>query len=373
MSERATDLYLVLRNILLLVAGLLALLWFLFEIREVLLLLLFAASVAIIINSPVTWLEKKGLNRLGALFLVFGLIIAVLALLAWLLVPRLAAEAVALIRNLPDYADNLRDWFLGFIAQYPGLEESLGIDTADISDAGLSFVGLILRPLGRYSFSLLGWLALIIFLTSTVLYMVAYPLPLLRTYQQLLPPARREDGVRAFVSASRMIVGWIRANVIAGALEAVAVALVLSLLNVPGALLWAVLAFFAELVPRLGLYLMAIPPTLVAFSVDPLKAVWVVLFFIALDQTIGNLVLPRVQKQTMDMHPVLMLFAILALAAAFGVVGALLATPLAAIVKAFYQAFYLDHQDPDPLLERRVQQMLHADLATDLSAGEDTA
>lgn len=372
MSERSKDLYHALRNIVLLVAAVLALLWFLFEIREMLLLFLFASSMAVVVNSPVTWLEKKGLPRLIAVFLVFGAIVAILALMAWLLVPRIAADAAALIRNLPSYADNVRDWFLGLVSQYPGLEESLGLDTGVVSDAGLSFVSLILRPLGRYSFSLLGWVALIIFLTSTVLYMVAYPLPLLRTYQQLLPPARREDGVRAFVNASEMIVGWIRANVIAGALEAVAVAIALSLLNVPGALLWAALAFFAELVPRLGLYLMALPPTLVALSLDPLRAVWVIIFYIALDQVIGNLVLPRVQKQTMDIHPVLILFAILTLAAAFGILGALLATPLAAILKAFYQAFYLDHQEPDPLLNRRVQQMLHVDLAAG-PAGDDSS
>jgi predicted PurR-regulated permease PerM len=63
----------------------------------------------------------------------------------------------------------------------------------------------------------------------------------------------------------------------------------------------------------------------------------------------------------MDVHPVLILFAILALAAAFGIVGALLAAPLAAIVKAYYEAFYVNRRADDPGLDDRVQRMLHVE------------
>jgi predicted PurR-regulated permease PerM len=370
MSERATDLYMALRRIVLLVAGLLVLLWFLFEIREVVLLFLFATSLAVVINSPVAWLNGKGVPRMAALFMVLVLILVVLALLGWILVPRLIGDLTTLTQNLPGYIDSLRDRFLSFLSQYPGLQQNLGLDAA-APDAGLPSLGTVLRPLGRYSLSLLGWVTVLLFLTSVVVYMVAYPIPLLEAYQQLWSPRQREPATQAFIHASEMIVGWIRANVIAGALEAVIVSVFLTILNVPAALVWGALAFFAELVPRLGLYLMAIPPILVALSVDPLKAVWVALFYVVLDQTMGNLVLPRVQQQTMDLHPVLLLFAILALAAAFGLVGALLATPLAAIVKAYYVAFYVEQRPQDPDLADRVQRMLHVEVPSAEPAAEE--
>lgn len=364
MSERSEAIYIALRRVLLLTAGVLILLWFLFQIREIVLLFLFAGSLAIVINSPVTWLEEKGLPRLIALFLVLGAITAVLALFGWFLVPRLIEDVIILLQNLPGYLDAVRDRFLDFLDPYPGLQQNLGLD-ATSPDAGLPSATNLLRPLGRYSLSLFGWITLGLFLVSVLIYMVAYPIPLLETYQRLLPRRWREPGTRAFIHAAEMIIGWIRANVIAGALEAVAVAVALTVLGVPAALVWGALAFFAELVPRLGLYLMSIPPIIVALSIDPLKAVWVALFFIVLDQTMGNLILPRLQLQTMDLHPVLLLFAILALAAAFGLVGALLATPLAAIVKAYYTAFYLDPQPEDPHLDERVQRMLHVEVPTD--------
>lgn len=359
MSERSEAIYAALSRVVFLAAGMLILLWFLFQIREIVLLFLFAGSLAIVLNSPVTWLAEKGVPRILALFLVLALILALLALFGWFLIPRLIEDFTALLQDLPGYLDALRDRFLNFLSQYPGLQQNLGLN-ASSPDAGLPAATNFLRPLGRYSLSLVGWLTLGIFLVSVIIYMTAYPLPLLQTYLRLLPRRWREPGTRAFVDASEMIVGWVRANLIAGALEAVAVSLALTVLNVPGALVWGALSFFAELVPRLGLYLMAVPPIVVALSVEPLKALWVAIFFILLDQTMGNLILPRLQLKTMDLHPVLLLFAILALAAAFGIVGALLAAPLAAILKAYYTAFYLDPQPDDAQLDERVQRMLHA-------------
>ena len=361
MSERTAELYLALRKTALFVAGLIVLLWFLFTIREVLLLFLFAASLAVALNSPVTWLTTKGMARIPALLLVLFALFAILALFGYFLVPRVIEDVATLLQNLPGYVDTLRDEFLAWLQQYPGLASNLGL-SSDAPDAGLPSVTVVLEPAGRYFVDLLGWVAIFILLFSVIIYMVAYPEPLLRAYQHLLPPHLRAPGLRAFVRASEMIVGWVRANIIAGLLEATAAALFLSVIGVPSALLWAALAFFAELVPRLGLYLMALPPIIVALAVDPLKALWVALFYIGLDQLMGDLVLPRLQKETMDLHPVLVLFAIFALAVAFGVAGALLAVPLAAVVKAFYVVFYVERQAEDPAMEQRTQKMLHMEL-----------
>ncbi|MDX1662997.1 MAG: AI-2E family transporter [Candidatus Promineifilaceae bacterium] len=368
MSERTTELYLALRKTVLFAAGLLILLWFLFTIREVLLLFLFAASLAVALNNPVTWLTRRGLGRFPALALVLLVLFAVLALFGYFVIPRVLEDVATLVQNLPGYIDTLRDEFLAWLQQYPGLASNLGLST-DAPDAGLPSATIVLEPAGRYFLDLLGWLAVIILLFSVIIYMVAYPESLLEAYQRLLPPRLREPGLRAFVRASEMIVGWVRANVIAGLLEAAAAALFLSFIGVPSALVWAALTFFAELVPRLGLYLMALPPIIVALAVDPVKALWVALFYIVMDQLMGDFILPRLQKETMNLHPVLVLFAIFALAAAFGIAGALLAVPLAAVVKAFYQVFYVERQPEDPGLEQRTEQMLHMEIAISAEEG----
>ncbi len=103
--------------------------------------------------------------------------------------------------------------------------------------------------------------------------------------------------------ASQMVVGWIWSNIVVGALEAVLVAIVLSLLHIPGALIWAALAFFAELVPKVGPYVMSIPPILVALAADPWDALWVTLFYVVMNEIMGDFVTPYVCGETSRRAP----------------------------------------------------------------------
>ena len=78
------------------------------------------------------------------------------------------------------------------------------------------------------------------------------------------------------------------------------------------------------------------------------------LFYLLLNEVVGNFVIPRIRASTMDMHASSVMFMMLAMAAAFGIPGALIATPAAAFVKAYYEEFYLLRRAPlgaDPLLD----------------------
>ena len=112
-------------------------------------------------------------------------------------------------------------------------------------------------------------------------------------------------------------------------------------MGIPGVWVWAGLTVFAELIPKLGFYLMAIPPTLMALSIHPITAVWVLVFYIAFDEISGDFLLPKIRASAMNLHPVSTLFVMLAMASAFGVLGALIATPLTAFIKAYYETFIL--------------------------------
>ena len=112
-------------------------------------------------------------------------------------------------------------------------------------------------------------------------------------------------------------------------------------MGIPGVWVWAGLTVFAELVPKLGFYIMAIPPTLVALSIHPIKALWVLIFYIVFDEISGDFLMPKIRASTMNLHPVSTLFVMLAMASAFGLIGALIATPLTAFIKAYYETFIL--------------------------------
>jgi len=137
-----------------------------------------------------------------------------------------------------------------------------------------------------------------------------------------------------------MTIGWMWSNVLAGAIRAVVVFFFLLFMNIPGVWIWAGVTFFAELIPRIGFYIMAIPPILIALSIDPITAMWVAIFYLVLDEIMGDFVIPHIRASTMKIHPVSLLIMLLAMVTVFGLMGALIATPLTAFIKAYYEAFY---------------------------------
>ena len=88
-----------------------------------------------------------------------------------------------------------------------------------------------------------------------------------------------------------------------------------------------------ELVPFVGPVLGALPPLIVALFDDPLTAVWVGLLFLALQQLEGHVVAPQVFSYTLRINPLLVIFALLFGAEIYGIVGALIALPIAATLR----------------------------------------
>jgi predicted PurR-regulated permease PerM len=180
---------------------------------------------------------------------------------------------------------------------------------------------------------------------------------MLELYLSCFSNDRKDKAAEAFSSASKMTVGWMYSNILAGAIRATIVWFFLYFMDIPGVWVWAGVTFFAELIPKIGFYIMAVPPILVAFSISPTTALWVALFYIVLDEIIGDFVIPRIRSKTMKMHPVSILVMLLAMTAAFGVMGAFIATPLAAFIKAYYEVFYQKKHPPEET-DKNIQRML---------------
>jgi len=162
----------------------------------------------------------------------------------------------------------------------------------------------------------------------------------LEFYLSLFADSKKDKAAKAFSYASVMTIGWMWSNVFAGAIRAMIVWFFLYFMGIPGMWVWAGVTFFAELIPKIGFYIMAVPPILIAFSISPVTALWVAIFYIVSDEIIGDFVIPRIRSTTMKIHPAFILIMIVAMSAAFGIMGAFIATPLAAFIKAYYEVFY---------------------------------
>lgn len=330
------------------------LVWLLHQLVSVILLFVFAVTVVMALNPMVTWMEKKKVPRVMGTILVLSLVLVLLALLGWLILPRISEEIVNLAQTLPQSLEGLADR----ISKHFDIQGLMRPEAGAAKTILRSAISAVSHLWG-YTFSLLTGVIFLLVVWSFVFYALIDPRPLLRVYLQMFRRDRVAAAARAYNRGSRMVSGWIWSNFIVGSVEAALVFLVLHLLEIPAALVWSALALFAEMVPKVGLYLMAIPPVLVAFSLDPTKGLWVIAFYWGMNEILGNFLMPRVRQATMDIHPVFVISMTVVMAYVFGLPGALVATPVSGFLQAFYEEFYLPGRHPDEeQIRSHVEEML---------------
>ncbi len=358
-SQKTDDrLYRTLVKAILFAAAIYVLLWFLDATITVILIFIAAFMLAIALNAPVQWLEKHKVPRpIGALVMLL-LSLGAVALVLWLVIPEVTKQVSTLAEKLPEITKNLQSRSSAFISRYPEVQQQIGKDGFSLESMLPDMQTAILR-VGRYTLSLVGAILFGVILLTIVLYSLVKPRPLLRGVLEFMPEGLRGNTERALSRGSESVVAWVWSNIIIGGIEGLATGIFCQLMGVPGAFVWGMLAFFSELVPQIGVYLVSIPVLLVALSVSPMTALWTLLFFVALNQVTSNFISPIIVGKTMKLHPVSILFAVLALGSAFGFLGAVLAMPLAGFIKAIYDEFYGKQQPAVEAEDEMVEKVLN--------------
>ncbi|MBC7826507.1 MAG: AI-2E family transporter [Chitinophagaceae bacterium] len=348
-----------LSKLIYLAAGLFVTIWFAYEVIQVILLFFFAIVITIVLNAPTAWLEKRKVRRTLAALIVFFVFLIFLTALGWLIIPKIVYQVQLLIADLPQLLRNLNHRITSWLGENASINDQIQSGTGGISEQ-LPSAQIILSGISRYSLSFLGSILLFIFFLCLVAYMLINPRPLLELYLSFFTESKREKAAVAFANASVMTIGWMWSNVVAGGIRAVIVFFFLLFMNIPGVWIWAGVTFFAELIPRIGFYIMAVPPILIALSIDPVTAMWVAVFYLVLDEIMGDFVIPHIRASTMKIHPVSLLVMLLAMVTVFGLMGALIATPLTAFIKAYYEAFFEKKAAPETT-KHQVDLMLYRD------------
>jgi len=347
------------RRLVLFTVGIVLLLAFLKAVTLVVLISLFVIISAMALNVPVTWLAGHRVPRVVGTLLVEGVLLGLLVGAGALVLPRLLDQITTLADAVPGYATSLTEW----------VASVLGSDAQTVRDRLAGATGSVERLLpagqavlsrvGSYTITLLSGLILVIAVLSMTTYAVVNPKPLLRGYLRLFPARMQDRATRAYTRCAQMVSAWVWSTALAGAVEALAVLVFLSLIGVPGALIWAVVAFFAEPIPKIGVYLSSVPPILVALAISPWLALTTFIFYVLLNEITGNVLIPPIRGRAMRLHPAVLMFAVLAMAVAFGGLGALIATPVAGFAAAFVEQFYPKRQ-ADQDLDDPITQMLQA-------------
>ena len=120
------------------------------------------------------------------------------------------------------------------------------------------------------------------------------------------------------------------------------------LVGLPNALMLALVAAVMEAVPMVGPFLGAIPAGIIALSISPSKLVWVILGSIVIQQAEGSLLAPRIMRKAVGVNPFVSLLSLFAFSSLFGLAGALMAIPMAAIIQLLLDRFIFHPATTEP-------------------------
>ncbi len=328
MSARA-----VLRIVLVILAVALAL-WLIYLLRKPLTWIFIAGFIAIALSGPVNYLERR-MRRGFAIALVYIGLILIPVLIAASLVPPIVEQLNNLINNLPSYVNDLRD-FVEKNDQLRKLEQDYTI-TAELQKQASSLTSRVGDAAGILSNIGLG-LVNSVFAGVTILIMSLFIIGSGRSWLNWF--ADRQDPERAaWMKRLYDRIGNAVGNYVAGALGQALIAgvlsyIVLRILGVPYAGSLAVVIFLLDLVPLVGATLGAIIVGLITLFNDfPADTIIWVIWSVAYQQIENTIIQPRIQARAVQVHPFVVLTSVLFGSTLFGVIGALLAIPVAAAIQ----------------------------------------
>ena len=309
--------------------------WLVYRLSNILFMVFVSLFVAVAIEPPVHYLEKRGWRRGLATGVVFLAAFALVVVFLVALVPLFVEQVNQLVDATPGYVESLAVF----------LEDTFGVQLSDleIAEEGQNLADII----GTAGGSLLGGVIGVttsvfsfIFFASTVaifsFYMVAELPQLQHTVLSFMPPDQQRDAMHVWDIAVEKMGGYIYSRLILAILSGLLSTVVLSFLGVPFALslgIWV--GVLSQFIPIIGTYLAAILPAVVALSANgPANALWVIVYFLAYQQLENYLVAPRITRRTMQIHPAVSIAAILIGGTLLGGIGIVLALPMTGIIQA---------------------------------------
>ncbi len=303
-------------------------------LRGILLVILASFVLAIGFQPAIRWFERRGMKRGLGLALVLMAFLVVFGGMLALALPLIVSQAGEMLDELPTAVERLQggDGLIARLANLVDIDRIATEGTAD-PEAALQFVG-----------SAAGF----IFNFLTVLLVTPYfalSMPAMKRWLvRLLRPQHREDFLHLVGESTDLMANFIVGNLVISVIAGVVTWVGLTIIGVPYALALAAWVAITDLIPVLGALLGALGVAAVAYTQSPEALIWAMLLLIVYQQAENFLIAPRVMNRAVDLSPATVIIALMVGGSLAGLVGALLALPLAALIKIVIQDYVVQER-----------------------------
>jgi predicted PurR-regulated permease PerM len=310
--------------------------WLIYRFNQVIFILFVAIVIGTVIRPAVAWLHQRRVPQTVGVILVYLLMLLLLTGFLLVLFPLISAQGTTVAIAMPDYYQNLREWvitnpnqFLASLSEFlpatlPNLRPGQQTGPEMMASAG-QVVGYVTR--------LAGVIFTAIMILVLAFYWTLEGPRIIQTFLLAVPQHQREN-ISDLITAMESKVGlyMVGQGVLCLAVGILALIAYL-LIGLPNALVLALIAGVLEAVPMIGPLLGAVPALLVALSIAPDKLIWVIVATVIIQQVENSLLVPRIMKKAVGVNPFVTLLALFAFSTFFGLAGALMAIPMAAIIQ----------------------------------------
>ena len=302
----------------------------LFMVRDILAVLIFAIIISSALEPLLQYSENKKIPRLLSLIIIYLLFFVFFAALIYILLPLILDQLRDFSENYPTYFGKIEE-AAGTITFLPGLSANLHDLLIQLTGQIPSFTSLI-----SYASSIFGGV-----ISFIVVLVVSFYLSLSRGalddfLSSVMPPQFEVYAHGLWIRAQKKMGRWLQAQLLLSIFMAAVVGIGLWILGVKYAFLIAIVVGILEVVPFVGPIVAGGLATILALSQSAVLGLWTLIFFIAVQQLENHILVPILIKKLVGLNPVAVILAILVGAKLGGILGILLAVPLAAVVDEFF-------------------------------------
>lgn len=322
-------------DIMLIIISLIVVIGFWNNFSRVISPFVYALILAYILNPLVNFLERKKVKRKWAVLIVFAIILILLSLFFALIIPNAVNDLTNFIKDIPNIVKFLQDWFndlrsgnFGVIVEK--LEEYINLDEQ-------------LNNISEYiSSSLENVVSFLVASTATLLDLLMTPIitfyylkekdKILSIATNLIPKKIKPTFYKIGNDINRILSGFIRGQLIIALIIGVLTGIAAAILRVPYAITIGIQAGITNIIPYFGPWIGGILPVILALMISPIRALWMVIAIIVIQQGEGDLISPQIMSRSVGLHPLLVMFSVLFFGSIFGIIGMIGGVPLMAIL-----------------------------------------
>jgi predicted PurR-regulated permease PerM len=318
------------------VLGILGLVWLVRHTTHIFVVLFIAVLLATSISAAANQLERFRIKRNVAILIVYVAVILVLAGVIALLVPLISNEIRTLKGNVPDYERQLND-MLARLPQHNGQPWRVNDLFSKVGEAASGAAGEIGRGVRQFGSTLVTLLLIFVmafFLAADVRFAE-------RVVARFMPPTTRGRTLQIMERIGASLGFWVRAQLLLALFFGVTFGIGLLILRVPYAFTLGVLGAVLEIIPYVGGFVTIVFAVLVAATTGKLwLIIAVVVWYTIVVNLEAHVVAPKLVGEIVGLHPLVVVLALFLGAEILGILGALLAVPIAVIVQTLMDEFW---------------------------------